>query len=126
MLCSVGFDLKKFAAANYFHDLQTDGILSRSDLLTVTNLAHYDHAIPFYFYQRPGLHVSGDGYAETRFRRAVDGAGNRCHDGNNYRLVGPKTHFNSTICHLSQNRPMGRVTLMLDEAAFRVSWSPCV
>jgi len=49
-LCSVGIDLKKFAAANYFRDLQTEGILLRSDLLTVTNFAHYDDAIPFYFY----------------------------------------------------------------------------
>jgi hypothetical protein len=116
MLRSVGFDLKKFAAANYFHDLQTDGILSGSDLLTVANFTHYDHAIPFYFYQHPGLHESGNGYAETRFRRAVDSAGNRCHDGNNNGLVGSKTHFSSTICHLFQNRPMRSVTLMLDQA----------
>jgi hypothetical protein len=60
-LCSVGLDLKKFAAANYFYDLQTDGILARPDLLTVTNLAHYDHAIPLYLYYRPALHKFGDG-----------------------------------------------------------------
>src|ERR1035438_958829 len=60
-LCSVRLDLKNLAAPNYFYDLHTDGILARSDLLTVTNLAHYNHAIPLYLYYRPALHKFGDG-----------------------------------------------------------------
>jgi hypothetical protein len=99
--CSVGLDLKKFAAANYFYDPHTDGILAWPDLLTITNFPHYDHAVPLYFHPRPGLHEPGDGYAETRFRRAIDLARNRSHDGNNYRLVGCKTGFGSTVGHLT-------------------------
>src|SRR5580692_1249697 len=96
-LCSVRFDLKKFSAANYFHDLQTDGILARSDLLTVTNLAHNDHPVPLYFYRHPDLNELGDGYSKPRFRRAIDLARNRSHDGHNYGLISCKTRFGSTI-----------------------------
>jgi hypothetical protein len=95
----VGLDLKEFPAANYFHDLHTDGIPARSDLLTVTNFPNYDHAIPLYFYRRPDLNELGDGYAQTRFRRAIDLARNRSHDGHNYGLIGCKTRFGSTIRH---------------------------
>ena len=71
-LCSLRVDLKKFSTANHFHDLQTDRILARSDFVTVTNLAHNDHPIPLYFYRHPDLNELGDGYAEARFRRAID------------------------------------------------------
>jgi hypothetical protein len=100
-LCGVGLDLKKFPAPNYFYDLHADGILAWSDLFTVTNFAHYDHAIPLYFHPRPGLHESGNGYPETRFRRAIDLARYWGHDGHNDGLVGSKTRFPSTIRHLS-------------------------
>ena len=100
--CGIGLDLKKFAAANYFHDLHTDGILAWSDLLTVTNFTHHDHAIPFYFHHCSDLHEPGDGYLETRFRRASDLARYWGHDGNNDGLVGSKTGFGSTIRHYLQ------------------------